>query len=134
MLKEHEEHKLLNPIKEGKWSIREIIGHLYYWDKFISEQHIPFMEQGANLIAFPDHDSHNNEGIQYINNFKNVATLIDKFVYTRNQIFEAIHSIKSDIRFTIGSGKRHFTLESYFCIFSKHDVHHLEQIHNKLSH
>lgn len=134
MLKENEESKLLNPIKEGKWSIRDIIGHLYYWDKFILEQHIPFMAQGANLIAFPDHDFHNNEGIQYISKFKNVATLIDKFIYTRNEIFKALHSIKSDIRFNIGSGKRQFTLESYFSIFSKHDIHHLEQIHNKLSH
>lgn len=134
ILKENEEHILLNPIKEGKWSIREIIGHLYYWDKFILEQHIPFMAQGANLIAFPDHDYHNNEGIQYISSFKNVATLIDKFLYTRNQIFEAIHSIKSDIKFTIGSGKRQYTLESYFSIFSKHDIHHLVQIRNKLSH
>ncbi|TCZ79391.1 DinB family protein [Paenibacillus albiflavus] len=129
-LKEIEEYKMLDPIKEGKWSIREIIGHLHYWDKFILEQHIPFMAQGANLIAFPDHDSHNNEGIQYISSFKNVAALIDEFVYTRNQLFEAIHSIKSDIRFTIGSGKRQFTIESYIGIFSKHDIHHLEQIRN----
>ncbi|MCS7458559.1 DinB family protein [Paenibacillus doosanensis] len=134
MIKENEEYKMLDPIKEGKWSIREIIGHLYYWDKFILEQHIPCMAQGANLIAFPDHDFHNNEGIQYISNFKNMVALIDEFVYTRNQLCEAIDSIKSDIRFTIGSGKRQFTLESYISIFSKHDIHHLEQIRNKLSH
>jgi len=133
MLKENEEHKMLDPLKEGKWSIREIIGHLYYWDKFILEQHIPFMAQGANLIAFPDRDFHNNEGIQYISNFKNVVALIDEFVYTRNQLFEAVNSINSDLRFTIGSGKRQFTLESYISIFSKHDIHHLEQIRNKLS-
>lgn len=133
-LKETAEQKMLEPIKEGKWSIREIIGHLYYWDKFILEQHIPFMVQGANLIAFPDHDSHNNEGIQYISRFKNVAALIDEFVHTRDQLFEAIDSIPSDIRFTIGSGKRQISIESYISIFSKHDIHHLEQIRNKLSH
>ncbi|WP_338551446.1 DinB family protein [Paenibacillus sp. KS-LC4] len=134
MLKEKEEYKMLDPIKEGKWSIREIIGHLYYWDKFILEQHIPFMAQGANLIAFPDHDIHNNEGIQYISSFKSVVALIDEFVFTRSQLIEAIDSIKNDIRFTIGSGKRQFTLESYIRIFSEHDIHHLEQIRNKLSH
>ncbi|WP_282942077.1 DinB family protein [Paenibacillus sp. RC67] len=134
LLKEIEVHKMLNPIKEGKWSIREIIGHLHYWDKFILEQHIPFMAQGANLIAFPYHDSHNNEGIQYISSFKNVVSLIDEFVYTRNQLFEAINSIEGDLRFTIGSGKRQFTIDSYITIFSKHDIHHLDQIRNKLSH
>ncbi|WP_242615219.1 DinB family protein [Paenibacillus solani] len=133
MLKENEEYKMLDPIKEGKWSIREIIGHLHYWDKFILEQHIPFMAQGANLIAFPDHDFHNNEGIQYISSFKNVVALIHEVVYTRNQLFEAIDSINSDLQFTIGSDERPFTIESYISIFSEHDIHHLEQIRNKLS-
>ncbi|GGG54418.1 DinB family protein [Paenibacillus radicis (ex Gao et al. 2016)] len=133
MLRKVEEHKLLDPIKEGKWSIQELIGHLYNWDKFILEQHIPLMTQGANLIPFPDHDSHNNEGILYISRFKNVVALLDEFVHTRNRIFEAIKTMKSDIRFTIGSGKRQFTIDSYISIFSKHDIHHLEQIRNKLS-
>ncbi|MFF2479835.1 DinB family protein [Paenibacillus sp. NPDC058071] len=132
-LRDIEEHKMLDPIKEGKWSIREIIGHLYYWDKFILEQHIPFMEQGANLIEFPDHDSHNNEGIQYISSIQNVAELIDQFAHTRNQLFEALERIQNDVRFTIGSGKRKFTIESYIGIFSEHDIHHLEQIRNKLA-
>ncbi|ASA22455.1 hypothetical protein [Paenibacillus donghaensis] len=77
MLKEIDEHKLLDPIKEGKWSIREIVGHLYYWDKFILEQHVPSIAQGANLIAFPDHDFHNNEAIQHISSIENVVALID---------------------------------------------------------
>lgn len=132
-LKEIDEPKLLDPIKEGKWSTREIIGHLYYWDKFILEQHAPSMAQGANLIAFPDHDLHNNEAIQHISSFENVGALIDELVYTRNQLLEIINSINSDARFSIGSEKRQFTIESYISIFSEHDTHHLNQIRNKLS-
>lgn len=134
MLKEIEAPKMLDPIQEGKWSIKEIIGHLHYWDKFILEQHIPFMKQGASLIAFPDHDSHNNEGMQYISRFDSVYSLIDEFIHTRNQLLEAIDHIESDTRFTIGKGKRQFTIDSYISIFSKHDLHHLDQIRNKLSH
>ncbi|WP_042163105.1 DinB family protein [Paenibacillus gorillae] len=132
-LREIEASKMLGPIKEGKWSIREIIGHLYYWDKFMLEQHIPYMEHGANLIAFPDHDAHNYEGIQYISSFNNVVALIDEFVTTRNRLFEAINIVNNDIRFTIGSGKRQFSIESYIRIFAQHDIHHLEQIRSKLS-
>ncbi|GIP15658.1 hypothetical protein J40TS1_13000 [Paenibacillus montaniterrae] len=134
MLKNVEEQKMLDSVKEGKWSIREIIGHLLYWDKFILEQHIPFMTQGAALTAFPDHDSHNKEAIQYISRFENIASLFDEFIHTRNQLFNAIESIDRDVRFTIGSGKRPFSIESYMTIFSKHDIHHLAQIRNKLSH
>jgi len=33
-LKEYSEEVLNEPISEGKWSIRESVGHLLYWDKF----------------------------------------------------------------------------------------------------
>lgn len=59
------------------------------------------MSHGTNLIAFPDHDLHNDEAIQHINCFENVVALIDEFVHTRNQLLEIIYSIKSDIRFSI---------------------------------
>ncbi|XEC93809.1 DinB family protein [Paenibacillus tarimensis] len=129
-LKEMDEHRLIVPIQEGKWSIREIIGHLYYWDKFILEQHAPSMAQRANLTPFPDHDLHNYDAIQNISRFETVVSLIDEFVQTRNKLLETIKHIENDIRFSIGSGKRQFTIESYFSIFSKHDIHHLNQIRN----
>ncbi|MFA9555745.1 DinB family protein [Evansella sp. AB-rgal1] len=37
-LKELPEDILCQPIKEGKWSIIQIVGHLYYWDKFNLEK------------------------------------------------------------------------------------------------
>jgi len=131
-LKEIEDHLLLEPIAPGKWSIREIIGHLYYWDKFILEQHAPFMSQDTTLTAFPDHDLHNNEAIQYIDKFETINSLIDEFVRTRLQLVEIINGIKSEAAFTIGSGKRQFTIERYISIFAKHDQHHLKQIKDKL--
>ena len=33
-LKEEQAERLEAPIKEGKWSIREIVAHLYGWDQF----------------------------------------------------------------------------------------------------
>lgn len=132
-LREIDEHRLLVPIEAGKWSIREIIGHLYYWDKFILEQHVPSMAIDANLIAFPDHDLHNNEAIKNISSFDTVVSLIDEFVQTRNQLLKKINNIGNDIRFTIGSGKRQFTIESYMNIFSKHDTHHINQMQKRLN-
>ena len=133
MLKEIEEQKMLEPVQEGKWSIREIIGHLHYWDKFILEEHIPNMKQGVTLTEFPDHDSYNREGIHYISRFDNMDALIDAFANTRNQLFEAINRMNDDVTFTIGKGKRQFTINSYIAIFSDHDYHHLNQIKQKQS-
>jgi uncharacterized damage-inducible protein DinB len=127
------EHRFLEPINEGKWSVKEIIGHLFYWDKFILEKHVPFMNQGAVLITFPDHDEHNSEAIQYISAFKTTSSLIDEFVEKRRQLIETMSGIDSDVKFTIGSGKRQFTVEKYLNIFIHHDNHHLKQIKERLS-
>ena len=89
--------------------------------------------QGSHLIAFPDHDLHNDEAIQHISRFENFDSIIDVFVHTRTRLLEMINRVESDIKFTVGSGKRQFTIESYISIFSKHDTHHLKQIRDKLN-
>ncbi|CAG7609884.1 hypothetical protein PAESOLCIP111_01216 [Paenibacillus solanacearum] len=127
------EHRFLEPINEGKWSVKEIIGHLFYWDKFILEKHVPFMHQGAVLISFPDHDEHNSEAIQYIRAFSTTRSLIDEFVEKRRQLIDKMSGIDIDVEFTIGSGKRQFTMEKYVNIFIEHDNHHLKQIKERLS-
>lgn len=126
-LKEIEEESLLEPIKVGKWSIIQIVGHLYYWDKFNLEKMVPFMTEGADLPPFPDHDQHNKEAMSFIEN-SNVESLIDSFVNTRKELAVRISRVGEDVRFTIGGGKRKFSGESFIKIFIKHDEHHLKQI------
>ena len=130
-LKEVTEELLREPIKEGKWSIIQIVGHLYYWDKFNLEKMVPFMEDGADLPAFPDHDQHNEEAMSFIEDHS-VDSIINSFVVTRNELNERISRIDKDVRFTIGGGKRKLSGESFIKIFLKHDSHHLKQINEKL--
>ncbi|GIP26178.1 hypothetical protein J23TS9_13080 [Paenibacillus sp. J23TS9] len=131
--KELDEQRLLEPIREGKWSVKEIIGHLYYWDKFILGNHVPYMNEGTNLNAFPNHDLHNREAIEYISVFTTTGSLIDEFVLNRRLLIEAISGIDSNAKFTIGSGKRQFTVDKYLKIFIDHDIHHLKQMNERLS-
>jgi hypothetical protein len=63
-LKDIPEAALLNPIQLGKWSIREIIGHLFYWDKFILEQQVPHFSKNASLPPFNDYELHKQEAIK----------------------------------------------------------------------
>lgn len=127
-LTDFDEAQLLEPIQVDKWSVREIVGHLYYWDKFILEQQAPNMANGAILPPFPDHDNHNQEATKYIQRFESMDTLIDKFTETRKHLIDILSSKKDNINFTIGTGKRQFTVVSFLNIFIKHDAHHMKQI------
>lgn len=130
-LKEISEETLSEPIKEGKWSIIQIVGHLYYWDKYNLEEMVPYMAEGVDLPAFPDHDQHNEKAMSYIEGFS-VKSLIDSFIQTRKELIEKVSRVGKDVRFTIGGGKRKFSGESFIKIFIKHDTHHLKQINEKL--
>ncbi|WP_017187559.1 DinB family protein [Alkalibacillus haloalkaliphilus] len=132
-LKEVPEAQLTEPISDGKWSIREIVGHLYYWDKHNLEKMVPLMTNGGKLPPFPNHDEHNEEAVAYIKDHS-VETVIDDFIETRKELIESISKVEKDTRFTIGQGKRKFSSESFIKIFVKHDVHHLQQINVKLNH
>lgn len=131
-LKDVQESQLNEPIAKGKWSIREIVGHLYYWDKYNLEIMIPKMTDGANLPPFPDHDQHNEEAISYLSG-QSVDSIIDAFIETRKELIENISKVGESVRFTIGKGKRRFSSESFIKIFVKHDIHHLQQINEKLN-
>lgn len=132
ILKEVHNSLLLEPVREGRWSIREIVGHLYYWDKYNLEKMVPKMSKGASLPPFPDHDQHNKEAISYLTN-QSVESIINTFINTRQELIESMLKIDGNIRFTIGKGKRQFSGESFIKTFIKHDAHHLEQINEKLN-
>ncbi|MFD1413222.1 DinB family protein [Oceanobacillus jeddahense] len=126
-LKELDEQTLVTPIKENAWSIREIIGHMYYWDDSNLHNMISQMQNGANLPAFPNHDAQNEKAIQSLEG-QTVYQIIDLFLARREDFLEAIRKVDKQDRFTIGNGKRAFSSESFVKIFVKHDAHHLKQI------
>lgn len=69
------------------------------------------------------------EAIEY----KTAGSLIDEFVLNRRLLIEAISGIDSNAKFTIGSGKRQFTVDKYLKIFIDHDIHHLKQMNERIS-
>lgn len=130
-LKQVEEKQLSEPIQADKWSVREIVAHLYYWDKFNLEKMVPFMEDEAKLREFPDHDTHNSEGLEKVKDLT-IYEIMDQFIETRLQLCSALEAVDIKNRFTIGSGKRKIGVDSFIRIFQKHDQHHLKQIQKKL--
>ncbi|WP_026909197.1 DinB family protein [Paucisalibacillus globulus] len=131
-LKEVEVAYLTEPISEGKWSIREIIGHIYYWDKFNLEVMVPKMVNGGILPEFPNHDLHNAEGVQYLRG-QSVESIISIFIETRKILVEHLTNVSEETRFRIGKGKRQYSVETFTKIFLNHDLYHLKQINEKLN-
>lgn len=131
-LKEVNEDTLIEPISEGKWSIRDIVGHLFYWDKYNLEKMVPLMVSGANLPHFPDHDQYNKESILSLKD-SSVESIIDAFIETRKELIGNISKVEEDVRFTIGKGKRQFSSESFIKMFLEHDIHHLQQINREIN-
>lgn len=131
-LKEADEQILVTPIKEEAWSIREIIGHMYYWDDYNLHNMISQMTNGANLPAFPDHDAQNEKAVQSLEG-QSVYQIIDLFIKRREEFLDTVRKVDKQDRFTIGTGKKAFSAESFVKIFVKHDAHHLKQIENFLA-
>ncbi|WP_253905510.1 DinB family protein [Bacillus sp. THAF10] len=126
-IKEATHEKWNNAIAEGKWSIMQIVGHIYYWDKYILEIVIPQLQDGADLPPFPDHDLYNEEAMNFIRDFSN-EHLVNAFVKTRKDLVEELSKIDQDVRFTINGSKRRYSTDSFIRMFLEHDEHHLKQI------
>ncbi|KGA96033.1 hypothetical protein AJ85_13890 [Alkalihalobacillus alcalophilus ATCC 27647 = CGMCC 1.3604] len=126
-----EENKLTEPVEAGKWSISEIIAHLYAWDKYNLENMVPKMTPQSNLPAFPEHDPFNVKALQSLEG-KSAFEIIHMFLQTRKRLVAALSEVDKEVRFTIGTGKRAFSVESFTKIFVKHDAHHMKQIKEKL--
>lgn len=125
------EHILKDPIEEGKWSIREIVGHLTYWDSFNLHVMVPHMKDEGDLPPFPDHDAQNEKAMEAIEGVP-AASVMQQFIATRKELIAAMNEIDDQVRFTIGGGKRGFSRDSFITIFVKHDKHHEKQIRRKL--
>jgi len=119
----------LNPIAPGKWTLKELICHLWNWDVYSIEKMIPLIKDGAQLPAFVNFDSYNNVAIEKAKLFNDFESLINQFVETRREMIKKIEEIYDpSILFTIGKGKMQISIDSYVKIFVHHDDHHKKQI------
>lgn len=117
-------------IAEGKWTVKDVISHLTYWDKYSIEKMLPYMKDNANLPEFIDHERNNMIAIEMAKNYPDSIALKSDFRKTRKKLVSMLLNITSDVSFTIGRGKRKYTVDSYTKIFVNHDRHHQQQIEN----
>ncbi|NMO95332.1 DinB family protein [Paenibacillus lemnae] len=112
----------------GAWSVRDVISHLTNWDRYSLDVMVPLMEDGARLPEWVDHDKHNQIAVKKAAEYVNADSLKQDFRDTRLELVKALMNLNPELRFTIGKGKRTYSIDSYTKIFVHHDEHHMKQI------
>ncbi|MFD1030298.1 DinB family protein [Metaplanococcus flavidus] len=116
------------PIAEGKWSVSEIIAHLGEWDRFMREDRLPLMKEGAVIESFSDVDAFNRKAVENVKttHFPSVLANAQK---QRALLAKAIEEMDPSVfkaPFTVGSHQT--DAAEYFEGMLSHDAHHRRQI------
>lgn len=125
-LKETAQDLWLKPISEGKWSLREILTHIMYWDKNSLEMMVPNMSEGANL-TFVDIEQLNQEAAAFARSYDSLHVLIDDLIQIRKQLLHLLAE-KYDEATTFIIDNQECTYKKFVQIFIHHDEHHKKQI------
>lgn len=126
-LKKENEKVLNTPVKPGKWTTREIIGHLYYWDSYISESVLPFLNEKRTLPPFPNHDVFNRAAIASLEG-RSAGRILTSFIEGRIRLIEQLKSADKAAEVHMQGAEDTYTVERIVTMFSAHDDHHRKQI------
>lgn len=115
---------------EGKWSLHEVLAHLYYWDKYTLEEMLPQMAQDAKL-QFIEIQKLNDQAWTFGKTFER-ELLLELFVSTRKRMIQCFEEMPDKtFTYTLGGGEA--TLHSYLKIFVHHDTEHKPQFEKALT-
>lgn len=124
-----------SPIAENKWSVRDIIGHIMIWDKYILEEAIikinsnqPVTVQDVNIDEF------NKNAVEYVKT-KDQDEIINQTIHYRKELIETLMLLSEEQFFNnyIDSSGNNFSVNSFLEDFIPHDDHHKRQIEEFLN-
>ncbi len=117
----------LLPMEEGKWSIAEVISHLYLWDRFIHEERL--MKLSESEFTKPDPISTNQKASEFGKSGIRKEELLTLYIDSRRQLCHAIRSLGDDISVRpLKIGKTVISLPDYVSGMVEHDEHHRMQM------
>lgn len=117
------------PLSPTKWSLKEMVCHLWKWDQYLLEEMIPKIKDGAELPAFTDIEPYNQQARKAAQAFETGKSLLQVFEQTRKALVESIEAIYDpNLRFTVIGEEGQFSLDSFLMIFVHHDEHHKKQL------
>jgi uncharacterized damage-inducible protein DinB len=121
------------PIKEGKWSIAEIVGHFVPWDEFVVNQRLPFLGTEEPLPQAPDPQILNEQSASKARTSKQ-SVVIQHFILSREKLIESLEEIPPESwEQTFKPGNKEITLIGYLEGLAAHDLHHKREIDGALA-
>ncbi|RSK27718.1 hypothetical protein EJF36_13000 [Bacillus sp. HMF5848] len=126
------------PIKTDKWSVKEIIAHIYRWDVFLLEEAIRTVTK-ERFINFPNHNEYNAASTTYAAN-TSVKEVMEDCITMRKTLANRLEALEELLQEPITvNGSTHCprTNEQYTLLyiikeFIEHDQSHLRQIESFL--
>lgn len=131
-LKSLDEVILRKPIGEGKWSVIEIIGHFYPWDKFILQNRIPYLFTYNSLPKSPSVDDLNEQS-SLLARTETIEETFEKCIKIRKELLMQLIQIpEADWLLQLQINQSNLSLYEYLKGLMEHDVHHVNQIKSYL--
>lgn len=125
---------MIMPIKEGKFSVKEIIAHLYKWDEFLLNIGIPSILENGRL-QFPNIDEYNSNAAKESMNIE-FASVIELAIKRREAVVKSFLENESFSEKEISinghtqkpNSNENYTFYYLLEDFSEHDKHHIRQV------
>ncbi|CAM3865887.1 DinB family protein [Alkalicoccus chagannorensis] len=126
-LSAYPEQTLRRPYTPGKWSPRDIIGHLYYWDRYLLDSMLPAVQEGAVLPPFPHDDVFNQAALASLEG-RSASWVMEQFLDTREEVRQAFTGIGEDVTFSVRGSDEAWNRQLLVTMFADHDEHHDTQL------
>ncbi|KGR75603.1 DinB family protein [Ureibacillus sinduriensis] len=122
------EEQWRTPIAQGKWTIAEVVGHFEAWDRFLLNERLPYLIEGAILPKGPETEQLNRQS-SIKSKVKTKGEIIKGFIAARRSLIIVINNIEDELwAQEIKVNQTTLTLTAYLKGFVEHDEHHFSQI------
>ncbi|WKA54882.1 DinB family protein [Planococcus shixiaomingii] len=121
------------PCTEGKWSVAQILMQLAEWDRFVREERVPLMKEGARIERLENTDEFNRKAIAGVEEkkFPEILAHAQKQRALLRQAIEKMDDAAWHARFM--SGKKETSPAEYFAELLEHDQNYIQQINDFLT-
>ncbi|AOM83085.1 DinB family protein [Salisediminibacterium beveridgei] len=125
------EQELLTPVRAGGWSMRHIIGHIYYWDRFLIETVIPAVKSDIPLRHWPQPDIYNQSALASIEG-RRANWVAERGIEMRSILLDQLTDLDMATPINIPYNSKVKSVGQMIELFTAHDAHHIHQIERYL--
>lgn len=121
--------KAFSSYKEGKWTVKQVIGHLIETERVFAYRALAFSRRDPNPLPSMDQDSY----VKYSNyNSRTISNLANEYLAVRIATTHLFQNMTKEMISLKGTASGfEFTVRSLPFIIAGHELHHLHVIREK---